>query len=364
MAFTLENVGMQRVGVLGLPANNIDFNGQNQVTYQVPLNVGSLFTAAGDVQATDNDADDFIERTETIGFNRDGGLANTLSDPLVTAPNLTGATVVGVGQLGGLVTGSLVQYPVILVRGTSGGTFLIYPDGAPGLLTQITGTVNATLTLYADATVDQSGVFVPCFTRGTMITTDRGQVAVEDLQQGDMVWTADNGMQPIRWIGSRVVGSVELNLTPELRPIRIRRGALGANTPERDLTVSPQHRVLVRSGIAQKMFGTDEVLVAAKQLCQLDGIDIVRDDAEVEYFHMLFERHEVVLSDGALTETLFTGPEALRSIGAAALEEVFALFPELRDMDYTAVSARPLASGRMGRKLAVRHARNDKPLVM
>lgn len=363
MAFTLNDVTMQAVGVLGLPVGPLDFGAVDQLTFNVPLNLGSLFSATGDLTAADGDADTLIEGNETISFARDG-VASLLTDPGFTAPSLTDATVVGVGQFGGLISGILVQYPVLLVRSAGGDTFLVYPDAPPDLLTQLTGVVNSSVTILADATLDASGVFAPCFARGTMIATDRGQVAVEDLQQGDMVWTADNGMQPIRWIGSRVVGSVELNLTPELRPIRIRRGALGANTPERDLTVSPQHRVLVRSGIAQKMFGTDEVLVAAKQLCQLDGIDIVRDDAEVEYFHMLFERHEVVLSDGALTETLFTGPEALRSIGAAALEEVFALFPELRDMDYTAVSARPLASGRMGRKLAVRHARNDKPLVM
>ena len=38
-----------------------------------------------------------------------------------------------------------------------------------------------------------------------------------------------------------------------------------------DLTVSPQHRVLVRSRTAQKVFGTDEVLVAAKQLLLLQN---------------------------------------------------------------------------------------------
>ena len=121
--------------------------------------------------------------------------------------------------------------------------------------------------------------------------------------------------------------------------------------------------MLVRSKIAQKMFGTNEVLVAAKQLCQIDGIDIADDLAEVEYFHMLFDRHEVVISNGAETESLFTGPEALKAVGAAAREEIFALFPELKDRDYTPAAARKLATARMGRKLAVRHAQNRKPLV-
>ncbi|MDO5620623.1 MAG: Hint domain-containing protein [Paracoccus sp. (in: a-proteobacteria)] len=215
---------------------------------------------------------------------------------------------------------------------------------------------------YTD--VEHISFFFPCFARGTLIETDRGAVAIEDLAEGDLVQTRDNGMQPIRWIGSRHLPEIALNLNEKLRPIRIKAGALGAGLPATDLLVSPQHRILVRSRIAQRMFGTDEVLIAAKQLCQIEGIDIATDLAEVEYFHMLFDRHEVVTSNGAETESLFTGPEALKAVGPAAREEIFAIFPELKDRDYTPVPARLLPSGRMGRKLAVRHAQNGKPLVM
>ena len=203
-----------------------------------------------------------------------------------------------------------------------------------------------------------------CFARGTLIETDRGAVAIEDLAKGDLVMTRDNGLQPIRWVGSRVLSSDELALNERLRPIRIRAGALGHGLPITDLLVSPQHRVLVRSHIAQKMFGAPEVLVAAKQLCQIDGIDIAYDIASVEYFHMLFDRHEVVISNGAETESLFTGPEALKALGPASAEEIFAIFPELRDRDHAPSSARLMASGRLARKLAVRHANRSKPLVM
>ena len=71
---------------------------------------------------------------------------------------------------------------------------------------------------------------------------------------------------------------------------------------------SPQHRVLVRSRITQKIFGTDEVLVAAKQLCQLDGIDIALDLGAVTYVHSLFDAHQVVFSNGAETESFLPVP--------------------------------------------------------
>ncbi len=223
--------------------------------------------------------------------------------------------------------------------------------------------ITGSLTIKGGAPLNYDTTGVPCFAKGTLIETTRGPVAIEDLVKGDMVMTRDNGVQPIRWIGSRKLSAADLEKNDNLRPIRIRRNTLGAGTPTRTLVVSPQHRILVRSNIAQKMFGTDEVLVAAKQLLEVDGIDVATDVPEVEYFHMLFDRHEVVISNGAETESLFTGPEALKSLGAAALEEIFAIFPELKNHDHQPVPARHLVPGRLGRNLAARHAQNSKALV-
>lgn len=214
---------------------------------------------------------------------------------------------------------------------------------------------------YTD--VEEISYVVVCFAQGTLICTARGQVAIEELSEGDLVMTRDHGVQPIRWIGHRHLEEAVLAEHDNLRPIRIRAGALGAGVPDTDLLLSPQHRVLVRSKVAQRMFDAPEILVAAKQLLQIEGIDIARDLHGVTYYHMLFDRHEVVISNGAETESLYTGPEALKAVGPAARDEIFAIFPELQDHDYTPAPARPLASGRMGRKLAVRHAQNHKALV-
>ncbi|MTH63653.1 hemolysin [Paracoccus sp. DK608] len=202
-----------------------------------------------------------------------------------------------------------------------------------------------------------------CFVTGTLIETDRGMIAVQDLKAGDLVVTRDNGLQPIRWIGSVKMGKGALMAQPKLRPIRIKAGALGNDMPTADLLVSPQHRVLVRSKVAMKMFGALEVLVAAKQLLQIDGIDIAHDVAEAEYFHFLFDRHEVVNSNGAATESLFTGPEALKAVDREARQEIFSLFPQLRSDDFVATPARPIPAGRRSRKLAVRHAQRPGALV-
>lgn len=204
---------------------------------------------------------------------------------------------------------------------------------------------------------------VPCFAKGSMIRTDFGLVAIEKLSVGDMIATRDHGFQPIQWIGSRHLSARQLAECPQYLPIRISAGALGEGCPQSDLLVSPQHRILVRSTVAQRMFGCAEVLVAAKQLVGIEGIEIADDVTEVAYFHMLFEHHEIVYSNGAETESLFTGPMALKAVGRAAAEEIFNLFPQLLDRNYSAEPARQLVSGRIGRKMAERHRLNERALV-
>lgn len=165
-----------------------------------------------------------------------------------------------------------------------------------------------------------------------MIDTREGARPIEELRAGDQVLTVDRGAQALRWTGSR---SLDLRGNEHLRPVRIAAGALGQGLPLADLVVSRQPRVLVRSAIARRMFGADEVLVAAKHLVSLPGIEVVEDAAQVTYIHLLFDRHELVTSNGAVSESLFTGPEALKGVSEAARAEILGLFPRLAEIGKT-----------------------------
>lgn len=241
-------------------------------------------------------------------------------------------------------------------------------DGQYGFIVADNG-VSPGQVFATDETVfeTQTGEYaLPCFTAGTKVMTSCGAVAVEDLAVDDLVLTRDSGMQPIRWIGRRTLSKSELERHPNLRPVRIKAGALGKDTPRTDLSVSQQHRILVRSNITENMLGICEVLVAAKHLCEISGIDIVDDASNVTYIHFLLDNHQVVFSNGAETESLYTGPEALKAVGAEAIKEIFSIFPELyeRTPDDSPVGARPFLTGRQGRKLALRHQKNGKALVV
>jgi hypothetical protein len=169
---------------------------------------------------------------------------------------------------------------------------------------------------------------IPCFTPGTTIATPTGERLVEDLREGDRVITRDNGLQEIRWIGSKELTGHQLARMPHLRPILIQAGALGPNLPENDMLVSPQHRVLVNNDKTSLYFEEREVLAAAKHLTGLDGIDEV-GTLGVTYVHFMCDRHEVVLSNGAWTETFQPGDVTLGGMGQEQRDEIFSLFPEL-----------------------------------
>ncbi|MYM54558.1 Hint domain-containing protein [Thalassovita mangrovi] len=160
-----------------------------------------------------------------------------------------------------------------------------------------------------------------CFTGGTMIQTARGARPVEDLRPGDLVLTRDHGMQPLRWIGSRGVTG-----TGNFAPIRFAPGTLGN---DRALLVSPQHRMLHKSTSANLYFNDPEVLIPAKHM--IDGSAIQQiEQLRVDYYHLLFDRHEIVFAEGVASESFHPGHMGLRALSQPSREELFTLFPELR----------------------------------
>ena len=132
----------------------------------------------------------------------------------------------------------------------------------------------------------------PCYCRGTLILTEHGEVRVEDLAIGDTVVTVSGQAKPIKWIGRRSYGGRFIAGNPRVLPIVVRAGALAPEIPVRDLWLSPGHALLL-----------DGVLIPAEHL--VNGLTILRASPvdQVEYFHLEFETHEVILAEGAPAES-------------------------------------------------------------
>ncbi|MFQ6547622.1 Hint domain-containing protein [Aestuariibius sp. 2305UL40-4] len=205
-------------------------------------------------------------------------------------------------------------------------------SGAPDSITvSIPGPLTSIEVIFATGSSSDDGGIVDfsdisgdiaCFAAGTLIETAQGPAAIEDLRVGALIRTYDGRDEQLRWIGSSTVPA-----TGRFAPIVFAPGAIGN---VRELVVSPQHRVLVTGWQAQLLFGEDEVLVAAKHLVNGETIHR-REGGEITYYHLLFERHEIILSEGTPTESFHPGQVGLDRMEADQVEEVYALFPELID---------------------------------
>ncbi|SHG73227.1 Hint domain-containing protein [Marivita hallyeonensis] len=166
---------------------------------------------------------------------------------------------------------------------------------------------------------------VVCFVKGTLIKTPTGDVPIERLKQGDLVETLDGPPQPIQMIVRQSLDFAHGNDT--LKPIEFKPGSLGVGKPNRTLSVSPQHRILITSPEPVAGKGASATLVAAKGLLHHRGVRQKRGCKSVEYFHLVFSKHEVIFSEGVATESFFPGRVAMGTLSPAAKREFFALFP-------------------------------------
>lgn len=265
------------------------------------------------------------------------------------------------------VDGTTANISAVLFQDTAGNTYLApeYSDNADQDALEAKPIQSLSLDRVAvDSNLSgfvgdrEVGNYMVCFAEGTRIDTPSGPVAVQNLTVGDVVCSFDNGPQAIRWIGSRAVTA-----TSSMRPVRIRAGALGSGLPFRDLHVSQQHRVLTCSRIAKRMFGQSQVLIAAKKLVGLPGIALAYDQPMITYWHILCNRHEIVLADGAPAETLFAGKEASSALGYNTVTDIKAQCPDLASRFDADVPARLVPSPGEQKVFGRRLSKNGQPVV-
>ena len=226
-----------------------------------------------------------------------------------------------------------------------GGAVLTFPNGEKVILRNIDPSL-----LDTEAELKAVGIGVPCFARGTMIETRDGQKKIQDLIIGDLVKTLDRGYQPIRWIGSRVVSG-----KGAMAPIVFKKDAIG--NAER-LVLSPLHRVLIDDLRFDLMFGRGDLLVSAKHLVNHDTI-FVSERESIWYYHIMFDRHEVIFANGCTCESFFVGDQAISGFEAEVQEEILTILPELRTrVGNYGIAARPIAASFEAQIISKMHLEN------
>ncbi|WP_299623112.1 Hint domain-containing protein [uncultured Tateyamaria sp.] len=132
-----------------------------------------------------------------------------------------------------------------------------------------------------------------CFAAGTRIATPAGEVTVEALAIDDMIRTADGRGVAVKWVGVQTLRSASPGLGSEV--VRIAAGALGPDMPNRDLVVTSDHGMII-----------DDMVINASALVNgstIDWVSTAQVQGGFKVYHIETEGHEVILANGAPSET-------------------------------------------------------------
>lgn len=256
----------------------------------------------------------------------------------------------GNGEPGGApgfrVTDGRGSWTVGLVATGPGRAPLCVFDGAPPPRDADLWVVGAIVRPGPPADPSAPGAVV-CFTPGTLIATAAGPRPVEDIRQGERIQTKDDGCRPVLWTGRRQITGARLHAMPDLAPVRMRAGALGASVPDPGLLVSPDHRIVLGGQRALALFSAPEVLVAARDLIDGRRIFVDRRVRRLSYVHLALERHQIVFANGVETESFHPASAGLRGLAPADRARLLAELPDLAadPAAYGDYARRPLGRG-------------------
>lgn len=171
------------------------------------------------------------------------------------------------------------------------------------------------------------------FTRGSMIETEAGPIAVEDLLPGDRILTRDGHYRTLMWKGSTQVVPGRPDAKGRYNPLtRITADSFGMQVPMSDVLAGPGARLLRTPGHLRHLTGGEPLLTPVGEF--LDGMNVIETapPTAVQLYHLCLERHAVIRVAGLEFETYHPGTNALRLVSPTMREVFLKLFPHISEI--------------------------------
>ena len=155
------------------------------------------------------------------------------------------------------------------------------------------------------------------------VRTPCGPRRAENVRPGDLIVTRDNGLQPVRMVWARQVTATDIAADPSLAPVRLKPRAIGPMMPQRDLLVAGNHKVLVPGYRLAGVPDTECRLISARALAEAsDEVFFDRAVAEVTFYNITFDTHEVFCVNGLPVESYLPSAATLAQLGEAGLNDL------------------------------------------
>lgn len=163
--------------------------------------------------------------------------------------------------------------------------------------------------------------------RGTLLNTDQGPTAVEDLYPGLNIETRDNGFQKLLWVGTMTLVPRVGDRTGRACLYRIPMDAFGPQRPMPDLVLGPHARLVTRSAALSDLVGRDSALVPLSAFD--DGFNVIRvtPASPVSVYHLGFARHQIISVNGLEIDSMHPGGELAGQLTDETLRLFLSLFP-------------------------------------
>ncbi len=194
--------------------------------------------------------------------------------------------------------------------------------------------------LRSDGTVRVSEQIIPAtarfetafsgFARGTLLDTDQGPVAVEDLHPGMRLMTAEFGASPLLWVGS-------ITLLPKINGqarvddclTRVMADTYGMSRPDCDFIAGPGGRILARSPHSDDTHKAKRMLIPVRDLANGMTVIEITPPRPVQVYHVCLKNHATLTAAGLEVESYHPGYGFEHAMGANLLAFFLSLFPHI-----------------------------------